>query len=292
MSKKDWLLPVAIVGAAFLFTRKAESEQGESESGLNFFSLGGGGESGAFDIGAVIDRIFSGVNQVIPEVVGGITQTGFDTSIFENAIKDFTDRLNVNTSGFNEIISGLNDRINELTDRINAGVTTTIDTTGKNGGSTNTIPNIINAIGNQAKNIGIGTALAVGSVAVAPAVAKVATTVAPVVGRTAAVIAGQAGAALTAPVSLGFASILGVPVAAAAGYGIGTLFNKTPAGVALLDWSAERGASVAAKQGIGAKIFGWKVVQPTEYAKSINVPANFATMTTAEREKYFAGLKK
>jgi hypothetical protein len=116
---------------------------------------------------------------------------------------------------------------------------------------------------------------------VAPVVGKAVATgvraVASPATRVAASVASNVGRALTSPVSRVFTgtvggaigSTLAVVGAGAAGYGVGTLFNQTAAGKALIEKSGELGASFA-KTSLGQKLYGVAQVAPASQSTQSN----------------------
>ena len=267
--------------AAIVILPKLLSTEGESKvpmvdlSGLFSGSLFGGnpleavtGDGGVTGEGGILETIIKTFTETIDRIVEVPAPTGDGDSGGNgggNLIDEILARLGLGDGGGKDVVTAV---------------------TG--GGESNTIPNIIRSVGEAATGVGIGSVAIVssylGAKALAPVVGTVGKVIAPIAGKAVAAGAG----ALAAPVSLSLGTILAVPAAGALGYWAGSEFNKTPAGQALIKWSGEQGAAVAQRQGWLATLLDWKVAGTTEYAQSIEVPANFATMTVAQRNAYFA----
>lgn len=217
-----------------------------------------------------IAGLFSGLQNSggLPDInldLGGISE-GFGDGGIGGGLADLLNNLAKNINGFQENLQGIGGDSGspDGTNQSSFWDTTTTNPTG------NPIVDTSNAIGSLAMNLGKGAiigGMAYGGVKAAPIIAAAAKGLAPAFGslgsgisttiRTAGLGASKGAGALasgirsSAPSLLSRASVitpkipavLAVAGAGLAGYGVGTLFNKSPVGKAVLNTSEKAGKS-------------------------------------------------
>ncbi len=264
-------------GAAALFILPdllgSKNADGTSTNPITSIFGGGGGSDGSTGLGGLLDGLGNGISGLFGNLglgLGNLTGnlTGNGTGLFsglDNTFKGLTDSINkVLTNNGNNPLNPANP---------NAPVSPT-DTGSKYPPSyPNTIPNILYSGGDLVKSLGVtaieGVGAYLGYKALSPVIAGISKSAAPIVSR--AITGGgnvalNAGRSVISGVTKGlgtYSTLLRTPLSAlpstgvlgmtgaavsvvaagAAGYGLGTLFNKTAPGKALIEKSGELGAA-------------------------------------------------
>ena len=320
MGKNNWLIPVAVIGGALLLTQQSKQE-GDGISPVNVFTSGGDSGGGIGDIGGFLDSLVSAFTPKGVDGGGLLPDTGGIVDKFQKVIDDLINQMNINTKETGGIIDNLQEQINNLVGNIgNADPAGILDLGGRNGGdgggSATPTPNyspldildtiirtperLVNTLGENAMPIATGAAILGGTVIASKVLAPVAPIAGQVIGQGVKAVAAPAtrvigtvatgvGTGLTAPVSLSIGSVLGVPAAGAAGYFVGTQFNKTKTGQTLLLKSEEMGTGF---RRAFDRVGHGSTMPLTTYAKSVKVPSNFLEMSIQQREAWFKANKR
>ncbi len=260
-------------------------------------SLGGSGGSGLDnnDVFAALQNAFSQGAASVTGAAGALTgglggaltgggaglDLGLSLSDISGALKDAFNKGVDSVKGAAEVITG-------------GGGGQGAGGSGSQGaGQANTIPNILNALGDNTMKIGQGAAWLGGTYLTVRAAGPIAPAVGQGVAmgvRTAApYVAGSIGSALGAlGTSVAALPVVGVAAASiaagGAGYGAGTLFNQTPAGQSLIQNSSNIGAKLGSSNtGLGQLLFpkAQLTQSATDYAASPSGAAAIAAIQAA-----------
>jgi len=260
------LIGGTLAGAYFLFrSRTADQQPAGSGSGGFNFTLPGSNSPGLDFSG--LAALFSSIGSSFGGNSGGggiftlpSTGAGFSLDEFKKlipagglALSDFTGSLDIGNAKILDEIKKLIPA-NPLATPTIPGFPA-IDPFGGTTKPGESISDIIKTAADATKTVAesamIGAGTILGFRTLAPVAPVVGRAIASGIGATAPLI----GESLMAPVTFGVASTTLVPLAAGLGIGIGSLFNITPPGKALLEWSGEQGVKFA-DTSLGQKVFG------------------------------------